>query len=85
MLGSLDGYSNDYNAYALNCMIATKMPEVEWFITKPVSWEKWVPKLEEIAKSKFEQTKKSTEYRSIPAILQSTPGHHVSILVPDWV
>jgi hypothetical protein len=85
MLNILDFCWNDYKAEALDYMIATKKAEVECFITKHISGKKWLPKLEQIAKHRFKQTKTFTEYHTIPMISQLIPWDHVGMLVPDWL
>jgi hypothetical protein len=86
MLGSLERCINDYKAEALDCLIAMKKAEVEWFLSERLSRDRWLPCLEEIARSVYKQTCKSTEYPAIPVsstmdVLQGRMG----MLVPDWV
>jgi hypothetical protein len=87
MLGSLEGCINDYKAEALDCLIATKKAEVEWFLSEKLSRDRWLPRLEEIARNVYDRTRKSTEYPAIPMssaaadVLQGRVG----MLVPDWV
>jgi hypothetical protein len=87
MLGSLEGCVNDYKAEALDCLITTKKAEVEWFLLEKLSRDRWLPRLQEIARNVYDRTRKSTEY---PAIPMSSASAHVSqdrvgMLVPDWV
>jgi hypothetical protein len=87
MLGSLEGCINDYKAEALDCLIATKKAEVEWFLSERLSRDRWLPRLEEITRNVYHRTPKSTEYPTIPmssATADVSQGR-VGMLVPDWV
>jgi hypothetical protein len=87
ILGSLEGCINDYKAEALNCLIATKKAEVEWFLSEKLSCDRWLPRLEETARNVYDRTRKSTEYPTIPvssAVADISQGR-VGMLVPDWI
>jgi hypothetical protein len=68
MLGSLEGCINDYKAEALDCLMTTKKAKVEWFLSERLSRDRWLPRLEEIARSVYDRTRKSTEYPAIPML-----------------
>jgi hypothetical protein len=87
MLRSLEGCVNDYKADALDCLIPMKKAEVEWFLSEKLSCDRWLPRLEEIARNVYDRTRKSTEYPAIP--VSSTAADvsqgRVGMLVSDWV
>jgi hypothetical protein len=87
ILGSLQGCINDYKAEALDCLIATKKAEVEWFVSEKRSRDRWLPRLEEIVRNIYDRTRKSTEYPMIPMSSASTDvlQGRMGMLVPDWV
>jgi hypothetical protein len=86
ILSSLEGYINDYKVEALNYLITIKKAKVEWFISERLSYDWWLPYLEEIIRNIYNWTRKSTEYPTIPVLSAADVLQgHMYMLVPNWV